>query len=254
MNYEWHQWAEAPHHAVEIGTHTEVALLASEAIRRARALISGTSTIPGHRPSLNPPSPELIDAVFANEDLFDAISGMLGAWAYLDLGCVCKSFAHDAWAHILRLLQRVLPVSHVTEGITHKLQLKHASMPAKVAHLRAVAYSLGLNANGHGLVGTLKLLTQTWPELAGQCLPGPSLPPYFEQKTSWEKAGEPRPWQQQRLSNLSYLQAQTDVLLTDMNELTEAVEEAGQVEEAALAVAWPSHNATMMSWLLQREP
>ena len=41
---------------------------------------------------------------------------------------------------------------------------------------------LGLNANGHGLVGTLKLLTQTWPELAGlprtrQCLPGPSRPP-----------------------------------------------------------------------------
>ena len=136
---------------------------------------------PLRRPSLNSLSPGLIDAVFANEDLFEAISGMLGAWAYLDLGCVCKSFAHDAWAHILKLLQRLQAGSHVTESVAHQLQLKHASMPAKVAHIRAVASSLGLNANGHGLVGTLKLLTQTWPELAGlprtrQCLPGPSRP------------------------------------------------------------------------------
>ena len=116
---------------------------------------------------------ELRDAVFSNEDLFESISSKLGAWAYLDLGCVAKGFAQCSWVHVLRLLQRLQPdtlCGLVCDRFASALLRRCKSMPAKVLHVRKVAFSLGLNANGRDLAGTLQLLSRTYPELAGLTL------------------------------------------------------------------------------------
>ena len=119
------------------------------------------------------PVVEAVEEVFSNEDLFESISSRLGAWGYLDLGCVCKAFSQNSWDHMLRLLRRtqVLPeeiLRRRDETFGSALQLKFAGMPEKLLLLRKTAFALGLNANGTGgLAGVLSLLSNAYPELRG---------------------------------------------------------------------------------------
>jgi len=84
----------------------------------------------------------------------------------LHLACVCRAFSNDAWAHILRLLTRVKGSSEREREGRGQLRML-IGMPERVLHIRSIAFSLGVNANGLGLLGTLSLLSQTYPQLRG---------------------------------------------------------------------------------------
>jgi hypothetical protein len=106
----------------------------------------------------------IVDHVFSNEDTFELICSFLGPWSYLHLACVSRSFAVDAWAYVLRILNRVPGCQERERNSVATISM---SWPAKVQYVRRLAFSLGLNANGKDLAGTLKLLASTYPELKG---------------------------------------------------------------------------------------
>ena len=110
------------------------------------------------------PSAALAEACLSNDDILGIISSWLGGWRYLDLALVCKTWAVDTWAYVLRILARA---PGVDELVHIPRQVQTMGWPAKVLHVRSIAFSLGLNANGLGLAATLRLLARTYPELEG---------------------------------------------------------------------------------------
>jgi hypothetical protein len=107
---------------------------------------------------------QVVEQAFDNNDVFGLIASFLGPFAYLDLACVCKSFSDMAWSHVLTIFGRIHCQSSEVERIMTR---RYTLMPARVLHVRKIAFSLGLNAKGLGLAGTLQLLQSVYPELNG---------------------------------------------------------------------------------------
>jgi hypothetical protein len=133
---------------------------------RKRLLDRATSGIRAPTRSIH----KLVEAVFMNEDIFELICSKLGALSCLHLGAICSAFDKSAWRNVLRHLSILHGSSERFENEARRfaaqLARQFVTMPTRVVFVRRVAFSMGLNANGKGLVETLQMLAQTYPELS----------------------------------------------------------------------------------------
>ena len=108
---------------------TETAAVASRSLARCptrnRRRSSAAPVNPLHNVSF-----ALVCAVFTNEDIFELLAAWLGAWSYLELSCISRSFERDAWSFILRMIARV-PVMQSSWGATRVLEAANPTMPVK---------------------------------------------------------------------------------------------------------------------------